>query len=231
MTPTAASPDQIPVTTAPHDALAGWLAGLVRTWNKSAICALQRPRDVTDALALAGRFAPCEKDRPAFELTASLFALYHAGLPWREPVRLYGSGNLGSALRRVGSGKLRGPSDPGCDRLFKQLVAPGPVPRAHLEHAIRRLRTDDRFPPSWSQLAHDLAAWNTSQREVQHQWGRSFWAPKPPARTTTPERTVRPSSGTCPPDHSPPATPTRKPSSRGAHHRHNQPADNQNALF
>lgn len=172
----AGSPPETPPE--PAGALAQWLAGLVRSWNNTAICELKRPAEVTEALATAGGFASCEKDRPAFEVTAKLFATYHSALPWRENVRLYGSGDMGSALRRIGSGKFRGPADPGCDRLFKQLVARGPLPLAHLDHAVQRLRSADRFPPSWAQLARDLAAWHTHRREVQHQWGRSFWAPR-----------------------------------------------------
>ncbi|MFJ5588396.1 type I-E CRISPR-associated protein Cse2/CasB [Streptomyces noursei] len=164
----------------PYRSLTNWLAGLARTGNRGAIVDLQRPHHASEALARAGRFAPDDSiaSRTPFEVTAYLFAAYHAGLPWADNVRLYGSGDLGTAMRRIGSGALRGPRDPGCDRLFKQIVAPGPLPRVRLEHAIKRLRNDDRFPPSWSQLAHDLAAWNDSEAAVRHQWARSFWAPR-----------------------------------------------------
>ncbi|MEU2794838.1 type I-E CRISPR-associated protein Cse2/CasB [Streptomyces sp. NPDC007100] len=107
------------------------------------------------------RHAETDTDRPAFGLTASLFALYHAALPWRDGVRLYGSGDLGQALRRAGTGAFQGPKGPGCQRLFERLVAPGPLHRKEvlLQHAVTRLRTQDRFPPSWAQLAADLSGW------------------------------------------------------------------------
>ncbi|MFF7415426.1 type I-E CRISPR-associated protein Cse2/CasB [Streptomyces lydicus] len=174
---TAAAP-QMTTQHDPSGALAHWLAAMARSGNTGAICDLQRPHQPSEALALAGRFATDEKDRPAFEFTATLFAQYHAALPWRDSIRHYGSGDMGAALRRVGSGALRGPSDPGCDRLFKQLVGPGALPWRHLQHAIARLRSADRFPPSWSQLARDLSTWSSPDREVQHRWARSFWAPR-----------------------------------------------------
>ncbi|RSO06923.1 hypothetical protein DMH18_26060 [Streptomyces sp. WAC 06783] len=175
-----------------HQALAHWLAYRVRTFDQRALGALN-PRTSrgqirkTQAYCEAVRHAETDADRPAFGLTASLFALYHAALPWRDGVRLYGSGDLGQALRRVGTGAFQGPKDPGCQRLFERLVAPGPLHRKEvlLQHAVTRLRTQDRFPPSWAQLAADLSGWAARGEPVQDAWAASFWTPahRTPTRT------------------------------------------------
>lgn len=161
----------------PHQQLGQWLAQLVRSGDNDALCALRRRQEPSPAQMTAAAFATREEDRPAFEFTAHLFATYHAALPWQEPVRLYGSGDLGQALRRIGSPAGRGPADTGCDLIFKRLTAPGRLSERDLEHAIARLRSDDRYPPSWSRLAADLAAWNHTAETVRYEWARSFYTP------------------------------------------------------
>lgn len=166
------------VTAGPR-ALAHWLAGLVRRRDQNLLGQLQRPKQPPrlEAWTLAGSYAPTDGARDAYELTAHLFARYHAALPWQHPTRLYGSGDLGRALRRIGTPAGRGPADPGCRRLFERLCTRGPLPRTHLEHTVDRLRALDRLPPSWSLLAEDLAAFHTPDDRVQHAWARSFYTP------------------------------------------------------
>ncbi|WP_199546347.1 type I-E CRISPR-associated protein Cse2/CasB [Streptomyces sp. N35] len=172
----------LPRPTGPK-ALTGWLVSLVRTHNQDLLGELRRRHThsgepmASQASDAAASFAPHDALRPAYEITAYLFARYHAALPYQEPQRLYGSGDLGRALRRIGSPGGRGPADPGCDRMFKRLITPGPLDETQLEHAIHRLRADDRIPPSWAQLADDLAAFTTRPEAVQRSWARSFYTP------------------------------------------------------
>ncbi|MEU6680985.1 type I-E CRISPR-associated protein Cse1/CasA [Streptomyces sp. NPDC046925] len=166
----------------PHTKLAHWLARLVRTHDQRLLGELRRPhsRDALQARSIATSFADREDQEEAFALTARLFARYHVGLPYQEPVRQYGTGNLGSALRHLGSPAGRGPKDPGVKRLFKNITANGPLPERALEHAIARLRADNRFPPHWGQLALDLAALSKSTQSgdvVADTWARSFYTP------------------------------------------------------
>ncbi|EPH41024.1 type I-E CRISPR-associated protein Cse2/CasB [Streptomyces aurantiacus] len=171
-------------------ALGHWLAGLIRRHDRELLGQLQRPKRPPrlQAWTLAGNFAPTDSARDAYELTAHLFARYHAALPWQDPRRLYGSGDLGRTLRRIGTPGGYGPADPGCHRLFERLCTPGALPRQHLAHAIDRLRALDRIPPSWAQLADDLAAFTSHDDHVQHTWACSFFTPNSPTRqgVTTP---------------------------------------------
>ncbi|MFC0843526.1 type I-E CRISPR-associated protein Cse1/CasA [Streptomyces noboritoensis] len=169
-----------------HMVLGHWLASLVRSHDQSALAALREGRGYhRGPLQEAMSYAP-ENDRAAYAATARLFARYHAALPWQEYVRLYGSGDLGRALGRVGSPGARGPKDPGCKRLFDRITAPGPLPLTDLAHAVDRLRAADRFPPNWAQLALDLAAWSDPDEATQNSWARSFYTPASRTRQGAP---------------------------------------------
>ena len=96
-------------------------------------------------------------------LAASLFSLHpDSG----------GRGGLGAALRQL---KERGGGD-GPERRFVALLnsdeedLPG-----RLRHAISLLKSK-AIPVDWRQLLLDLLRWGRTDRPVQRQWSREFWA-------------------------------------------------------
>lgn len=185
--PTAKTTRKEPAT--PEQALTWWLCGLVRRYDYGRLGDLRRPRRLSEARLIAANHAPNEDDRAAYAFTAFLFARYHQGASRPS----YGSGDLGAAMRRIGTDAGRGPSDDGCKRIFNRLVNAGTRPEAALQNAVDRLRTGGCVPPSWETLAVDLTRWVTPNRSVQETWARSFftpprrptpWPPTPPRRTS-----------------------------------------------
>lgn len=151
--------------------LTQWLLGRVHSRDYATLAELRRPTISQNAHIEAGWFDP--ERREVFEQVAFLFAVYHRGAA--EPSRGYGS--LGSAARRIGTSVGRGPDDAGASRLMDRIVASRRPPLRHLQHAITRLRSCDRQPPSWSQLADDLARWNDRQARIRYHWAVDFHAP------------------------------------------------------
>ncbi|MFK0017026.1 type I-E CRISPR-associated protein Cse2/CasB [Streptomyces sp. NPDC091027] len=175
-TATSASPAE---ATTDSRALAAWLSALVTSRNHTLLKALTVPdhHHATEARSLACRFAGTDETKAAHLLTARLFARYHRAIPTTDPVRVYGSGDLGTACRRIGAGRERGARDPGVARLFRLLVmANHKVEETHLFHAVERLRSVAAVPPHWATLADDLSAWSSDGR-VRERWGESFYTP------------------------------------------------------
>ncbi|MET8702925.1 type I-E CRISPR-associated protein Cse2/CasB [Kitasatospora sp. NPDC004723] len=129
-------------------------------------------------------FAPTEETREIFLQVAFLFARYHAGRLEPSP----GSGNVGSALRRIGTPAGRGPGNPGAVRLFSRLVAARRPPWRHLQHAVERSRSCETVPPSWAGLTEDLANWAGKRRPVQYEWARSFYLKPTSPEAPAPDR-------------------------------------------
>ncbi|MDH6122823.1 CRISPR system Cascade subunit CasB [Kitasatospora sp. GAS204A] len=160
-----------------------WLCNLVSEEQFTMLAALRRPGGFKGPGFTAAHFAPLPTQQPVFEYVAFLFACYHAerGVPDR------GYGDMGSALRRVGSGAGRGPGDPGAARLMDRLVTSHHIPRRPLHLAIARIRTGGTMPPSWTRLTEDLSVWKAREpygRNVRYDWVRSFCLPTPaPVRT------------------------------------------------
>jgi CRISPR system Cascade subunit CasA len=163
--------------------LTQWLLGRVHSRDYGKLAELRRPTISQNAHIEAGCFDP--ERREVFEQVAFLFAVYHRGAV--EPSRGYGS--LGSAARRIGTSVGRGPDDAGASRLMDRIVASRRPPLRHLQHAITRLRSCDRPPPSWSQLADDLARWTDRQARIRYHWAVDFHTP-PPRTTARNNRTT-----------------------------------------
>ncbi|MER7043117.1 type I-E CRISPR-associated protein Cse2/CasB [Streptomyces microflavus] len=163
------------VTRAPGAQLAGWLAALVRSHNSGALAALRRPDPLqrTEPHYRAASFALTEEEEPYYQLTAFLFARYHAG----ASIPRLGFGDMGAALRRVGNGATRGPENPGVKRLLTLITASREVPTRHLQHAVDRARAHNSAPPAWELLPGDLSCWKERGRPVADAWGRSFYTP------------------------------------------------------
>jgi len=169
--------------------LTSWLCGLVLSHDYGTLADLRRLTIAgrgrggtpTRARLLAAGFAPEEDQRTVYERVAFLFARYHAGAS--RPHR--GFGNMGDALRKVGSAAGRGPRDAGATRLLDRLVASRDIPWRHLQHAVERARAGDTAPPSWAQLAEDLSRWKSRDRAVPYEWARSFYTPAYPKNGTT----------------------------------------------
>ena len=159
----------------PSVQLTGWLCAVVRSQQLGVLADLRRPNAITRSHLTAAAFAPEEEYRKVFETTAFLFARYHAG----ATVPKSGYGNVGAALRKIGSGAGRGPDDPGAARLLDRLVASREIPWRHLQHAIERARACEVQPPSWAQLTEDLCQWKSRRRPetVPYTWARSFYTP------------------------------------------------------
>ncbi|AHH16504.1 CRISPR-associated protein [Nocardia nova SH22a] len=158
----------------PADRLTRWLGGLVRRHDLGALADLRRPKTaLTQSHFLAMSYAPSASDDEVYRLVAFLFARYHAG----ASLPSYGRGNLGTALRKVGSGAVRGPEDPGADRLMARISASRAIPERHLQHAIERMRAGDTAPPSWSMLVDDLSRWTDHGRPAAFEWTRDFYTP------------------------------------------------------
>ncbi|MEU9033338.1 type I-E CRISPR-associated protein Cse2/CasB [Streptomyces sp. NPDC048352] len=184
--PTTAAVSPAEATTASR-ALAGWLAGLVTSRNHTLLKALTVPEHhhATEAHSLACRFAETDAIKAAHLLTARLFARYHRGIPTTDPVRVFGAGDLGTACRRIGTGRERGARDPGVERLFRLLVMTNQtIEDTHLYRAVDRLRAVNAVPPHWATLADDLAAWS-SGGSVRERWGENFYTPGARIRRTT----------------------------------------------
>ncbi|MFJ5843295.1 type I-E CRISPR-associated protein Cse2/CasB [Streptomyces shenzhenensis] len=166
--------------------LTQWLVGLVNSREYGKLAELRRPTISQNAHIEAGWFDP--RRREVFEQVAFLFAVYHRGAV--EPSRGYGS--LGAAARGIGTSVGRGPDDAGASRLMDRIVASRRPPLRHLQHAITRLRSCDRLPPSWSRLADDLARWTDRQARIRYQWAVDFHAPppRPTARNNTTSTTT-----------------------------------------
>ncbi|MDT0453662.1 type I-E CRISPR-associated protein Cse2/CasB [Streptomyces hesseae] len=167
------APAQDPPTPSPGQQLTAWLCGLVRARQYGQLADLRRPAALTQARLTAANFAPSEDSRHIFEQVAFLFARYHAGRLDPSP----GAGDTGAALRRIGTGAGRGPTNPGAVRLLDRVVASRRIPWRHLQHAIERARSCDTIPPSWTTLTEDLSGWSRKGRPVQYQWARSFYTP------------------------------------------------------
>ncbi|MGW0469501.1 type I-E CRISPR-associated protein Cse2/CasB [Streptomyces sp. NPDC003027] len=159
----------------PGAQLTGWLTGLVRSRNVGALAALRRPNPAqrTEPHYRAAAFAPAPDEEPCYQLTAFLFARYHAG----AITPTLGFGDVGTALRRIGSGATRGPEDPGAKRLLTLITASREIPARHLQHAIDRARSCSTAPPAWELLLADLARWKQRGRPVADAWGKSFFTP------------------------------------------------------
>ncbi|MEU8724681.1 type I-E CRISPR-associated protein Cse2/CasB [Streptomyces antimycoticus] len=167
----------------PAERLNAWLRGLVHSHEYGTLADLRRltvPRRSrsrrsapNQARLLAANFAPQEHQRAIYEGVAFLFARYHAGAT--RPRAAYG--DMGHALRKVGSVAGHGPKDPGATRLLDRLAAARDIPWRHLQHAVERMRAGDTAPPSWVQLADDLTDWKSRDRDVPETWARSFYTP------------------------------------------------------
>ncbi|MGI5340850.1 type I-E CRISPR-associated protein Cse2/CasB [Streptomyces sp. CA-181903] len=96
-----------------------------------------------------------------------------------------GHGNLGKAMRRIGSPMGRGPNDPGATRLVDRIVTSRRVPWRHLQHAIARLRACEQAPPSWTELVDDLTRWHDRKARIAYKWAVDFHAPYETGRKTT----------------------------------------------
>ncbi|MEV4868578.1 type I-E CRISPR-associated protein Cse2/CasB [Streptomyces syringium] len=177
-TPTSTATAAARTSPEPHRALANWLAARVRTHDRQTIGQLLRNDPRTQGWQRATAFAADPRHRQAYGATAWLFALYHQGIHTLDERFLYGSGDVGRALRRLGPPHNRGPKNTGCYRLYERLVTHGPLPLTALDQAVSWMRSQGRIPPSFSQLAHDLTAWPDPQRPVQHAWAHSFFIAK-----------------------------------------------------
>ncbi|MFI6587630.1 type I-E CRISPR-associated protein Cse2/CasB [Embleya sp. NPDC050493] len=167
-----------PEPATPAQALTAWLCDLVRRHQYGTLGDLRRPHRLSEARLLAANYAPTEADRSAYAFTAFLFARYHQGASRPS----HGFGDLGTAMRRIGTDAARGPADDGCKRLFNRLVNASALPEAALQNAVERLRTGGNVAPSWATLALDLTRWNTPDRRVQETWARNYFTP--PRRPT-----------------------------------------------
>ncbi|WP_327657194.1 type I-E CRISPR-associated protein Cse2/CasB [Streptomyces sp. NBC_00483] len=176
-----ASPDTTLATTTPGEQLTAWLASLVRSREYGKLADLRRPGAETEARIMAGWMDP--EHREVLELVAFLFAVYHRGSSRPS----YGSGSFGTALRRIGSGGHRGPTDPGAARLMERITASRRPPARHLQHAVARLRSGEQHPPAWAQLTDDLIRWNDRRSRVRYGWAVDFYEPprRPSRRGST----------------------------------------------
>ncbi|MEU6441880.1 type I-E CRISPR-associated protein Cse2/CasB [Streptomyces sp. NPDC047046] len=157
-----------------HDgtALVNWLGQLVLTREYGMLAELRRPGEPKPAHVRAGWFGG-DGHRELFERVAFLFAVYHRG----RAVPSYGYGSLGAAARRIGDGHGYGPANPGAERLVARLVASRRVPWRHLQHAVTRLRSLDKAPPSWAELIEDLVKWEDREARVSYRWSIDFYSP------------------------------------------------------
>lgn len=162
-----------PRISVPARQLADWLGGLVRNRDYGMLAELRRPDLRRNAHIQAGWFARSEEHRQVFAQVAFLFAVYHRGKARPDP----GRGNLGKAARGIGGAAGRGPDDPGARRLMDRIVASRRPPKRHLQHAVTRLRSCDRRPPDWAELADDLCRWHNGDREVPYDWAVAFLRP------------------------------------------------------
>ncbi|MFJ8134167.1 type I-E CRISPR-associated protein Cse2/CasB [Streptomyces hydrogenans] len=165
----------------PGAQLAGWLATRVRSRDVAALAALRRlnPDPRLDVHYWVAHYAPTPEEEQYYQLTAFLFARFHAGALSPH----YGYGDVGAALRRIGNGLTRGPKDPGAKRLLTRITASRELPTRHLQHVVDRARSCHTAPPAWELLPNDLARWQERGRPVADAWGRSFYTPTYPNRT------------------------------------------------
>ncbi|MBT2384509.1 hypothetical protein [Streptomyces sp. ISL-11] len=131
----------------PHRALAHWLAARVRTQDRHTLGQLLRNDPRTQGWQHATAFATDPGHRQAYGATAWLFALYHQSIPTLDERFLYGSGDVGRALRRLGPPHNSGPKNTGCYRLYERLVTYGPLPLTALDQAVCWMRSQGRIPP------------------------------------------------------------------------------------
>ncbi|MEU3221693.1 type I-E CRISPR-associated protein Cse2/CasB [Streptomyces sp. NPDC006976] len=158
-------------------ALTSWLASLVHNHDYASLAELRRPRVHREPHFRALWYSPTEAQHEIYGQVAFLFAVYHQGRPKPD----FGYGSLGEAARRIGSGAGRGPDDPGAARLVDRIVSSRRIPWRHLQHAVARLRSCDRHPPSWARLVDDLSLWHDRKARISYEWGAAFHMP--PART------------------------------------------------
>ncbi|MFE2291928.1 type I-E CRISPR-associated protein Cse2/CasB [Streptomyces sp. NPDC059452] len=172
----------------PHDSagLTNWLTSLVRNREYGTLASLRRARTPTNAHIRAGWYGG-DDHRELFEQVAFLFAVYHRG----RPVPSYGHGSLGTAARRIGSGKAVGPENPGAQRLLDRIVASRRIPWRHLQHTVTRLRSCDQAPPSWAQLTEDLIRWNDRTARISYGWSVDFHTPPARSRPAPDKQTTR----------------------------------------
>ncbi len=168
------------------EALVDWLTTLVRNRDSGTLAELRRAGGGTNAHIRAGWYGG-DEHRDLFERMAFLFAIYHQG----QPRVFYGHGSLGTAARRIGYGKERGPDNPGAQRLLSRIVASRRVPWRHLQHAVTRLRSCEAQPPSWAALTEDLIRWNDRKARVAYGWSVDFHIPPAQSRSTRTEPTTR----------------------------------------
>lgn len=164
--------------------LNSWLCTLVHNRDYGGLADLRRitfphrssqsaRRPVTQAALRAAAFAPEEELRVIYQQIAFLFARFHVGASRPHP----GFGDVGQAVRRIGTNSGRGPKNAGAVRLLDRLTTSRDVPWRFLQHAIERSRAGETAPPSWVQLAIDLTDWQSRTRDVPESWARSFYTP------------------------------------------------------
>ncbi|MYQ77923.1 MULTISPECIES: type I-E CRISPR-associated protein Cse2/CasB [unclassified Streptomyces] len=170
-------------------ALTAWLASLVHNNDYASLAELRRPRVQREPHFRALWYSPTEAQREIYGQVAFLFAVYHQGRGKPD----FGYGSLGEAARRIGGGAGRGPDDPGAARLVDRIVSSRRIPWRHLQHAVARLRSCDRHPPSWARLVDDLCLWHDRKARISYEWGAAFHMP--PARTAPPTAAADPEKG------------------------------------
>lgn len=166
-----------------------WLCGLVHKHDYGDLADLRRitppkrgsqsaRRPVSQAALRAAAFAPEEELRVVYQQVAFLFARFHMGASRPHS----GFGDMGQAVRRIGTSSGRGPKNTGAVRLLDRLTTSREVPWRFLQHAIERSRAGETAPPSWAQLVIDLSDWRSRTRDVPESWARSFYTPSYPAK-------------------------------------------------
>ncbi|MGQ9502992.1 MAG: type I-E CRISPR-associated protein Cse2/CasB [Anaerolineae bacterium] len=147
--------------------LAGLDAGERARLKRSAGKSLAEARDA--ALALFYRLLPpgVPKDQEEiYFLIATLYPLAEAGT----------QGNLGDALRRVGSLLQNRAS---LDRRVQILLDTDSTQLPfRLRQAVHYLASQ-RVPVNWAQLLEDLLCWNHPRRFVQREWARAYFVGSP----------------------------------------------------
>lgn len=137
-----------------------------------------------EALRVLHRVLPIatpERDEPAYQLVAGLFAAYHQGRAEEHAA----DGDLGWSFGRLG--RAQGwTEDRAARRLGALLGSSRDALDERLFRAVRLLRSVG-IGIDWTRLAHDVRAWEWTDRPVQHRLARSFLAVVPDIDMAAPE--------------------------------------------
>ncbi len=159
------------------------LERLVKEGDRGALATLRRGlgKEIPFEAYRFMPFSPAEWQERAALLVGPLFALWHQGKD--ELGKTQEDEDLGDSMLQlvnamVRKGTERDRAMKSVERRFSALLnCHVDDLKPHLRHAVSLLRSYE-VPVNWRLLMRHVQHWSHENHWVQHEWARSFWAPR-----------------------------------------------------